>query len=527
MGYLKNKYFIFLFALIAVLPVITLRDFTPSNELRYLSIADEAIQNSNLFAFTNQGEPYADKPPLYFWLIMLGKWVAGSHSMWLLSLFAFIPAIIIILLMDRWIEKEASIEVRTISIIMLITAGLFIGSSLTLRMDMLMCLFIVLALRSFWLIYKNEGNRRVQQWLFPIWLFLAVFSKGPLGVLIPLVSTVVFLVYTKRFKTIGAYWGWRTWLVLLGLCALWFQAVYLEGGKEYLDNLLFHQTVDRAVNSFHHNRPFHYYFIAIWYCIAPWSLLIVGALIASMLPKSKRSEVQGFFLVTGLSTFLLLSCISAKLQIYMLPAVPFLIYAAVMYLPQRKNDNLLRIALAFPASCFALAMPAVFIIKGLGNMPMLDNGWIIAASGILSVAGLTSLIFLFRKNNDRRLIQVTGWIGGGLLLAVFTGGWAMSDLNANIGYAAICKAGKELSQKYNTQNYKTWKVSRPENMDVYLGTDIDMVKDEDSPIVENQKYVLLTRNDYDYTFPEKERIDVGPYSAILIDTTDTETNRDE
>lgn len=40
-----------------------LRDFTPSNELRYLNIADEALRHYALFAFSNHGVAYADKPP--------------------------------------------------------------------------------------------------------------------------------------------------------------------------------------------------------------------------------------------------------------------------------------------------------------------------------------------------------------------------------------------------------------------------------------------------------------------------------
>ena len=61
-----------------MLPVMILRDFTPSNELRYLSIADEALRDGHLFAFTNQGEPYADKPPLYIWIVMLGKILSAN-----------------------------------------------------------------------------------------------------------------------------------------------------------------------------------------------------------------------------------------------------------------------------------------------------------------------------------------------------------------------------------------------------------------------------------------------------------------
>ena len=64
---MKNKY-IYLIWFIALLPIMILRDFTPNNELRYLSIVDEAISNGNIFTFTNQGEIYADKPPLHFGL---------------------------------------------------------------------------------------------------------------------------------------------------------------------------------------------------------------------------------------------------------------------------------------------------------------------------------------------------------------------------------------------------------------------------------------------------------------------------
>lgn len=84
---MKKEYFIFLLMLLALLPALIFRDFTPSNELRYLSIADEALREGHFFAFTNHGLQYADKPPLYLWIVMLGKTLLGSHQMWFLSCF--------------------------------------------------------------------------------------------------------------------------------------------------------------------------------------------------------------------------------------------------------------------------------------------------------------------------------------------------------------------------------------------------------------------------------------------------------
>ena len=56
-----------------MLPVLAMRDITPDNELRYFSIADEALRNGAVWCFHNHGEIYADKPPLYLSLIHISE----------------------------------------------------------------------------------------------------------------------------------------------------------------------------------------------------------------------------------------------------------------------------------------------------------------------------------------------------------------------------------------------------------------------------------------------------------------------
>ena len=96
---IKNSYFPLL-VIVSALPLILFRDFTPLNELRYLSIADEALLNGRVFTFTNHGIPYADKPPLFLWFIMAAKSLLGSHQMWVLALGSLLPALVIINIMD-------------------------------------------------------------------------------------------------------------------------------------------------------------------------------------------------------------------------------------------------------------------------------------------------------------------------------------------------------------------------------------------------------------------------------------------
>ncbi len=253
-----GEYLLYMGVLVALLPILFLRDFTPANELRYLSIADEALRNHTFFAFTDHGEPYADKPPLYLWLVMWCRQLTGAHRMWLLALFSLLPAWGIVRVMDRWSAQEMHVETRPLARLMLLTSVLFLGSSVTLRMDMLMSFFIMLALRVFWHLFKGTGNIRRNRWLFPVWLFLAVFTKGPLGLFIPLCCTAAFLAVSGQIRRFFCYWGWRTWGVLLGCCLLWFACVYAQGDSRYLYDLLIHQTMGRAVHSFHHREPFNY-----------------------------------------------------------------------------------------------------------------------------------------------------------------------------------------------------------------------------------------------------------------------------
>lgn len=195
--------------IIAFLPIMILRPLTPDNEQRYLVIADEALRNGHWFSFTLNGEPYADKPPFYFWFIMLFRLLIGHHSTLFLSLLSFIPAGIIAYIMDQWVKDKVSLAYRQTALIMLFTTTYFAAGAFDVRMDMLMCMFIVLSLRSFWRLFQSSHTSVKEQWLMGLWTFMALFSKGPLGLLIPLVVSIVFLTTQHKLKTAFHYWTWR------------------------------------------------------------------------------------------------------------------------------------------------------------------------------------------------------------------------------------------------------------------------------------------------------------------------------
>lgn len=519
----KSRYLLYAGICIALLPVLIFRDYTPSNELRYLSIADEALRSHNFFTFTNHGIPYADKPPLYLWIVMLCRTIAGKHLMWLLSLFSLIPALLTAEVMDRWTRNELKPAPRLSGSIVLLTGGLFLGLAVTLRMDMLMTLFIVLALRSFWRMYTDMTTNRVERWLFPVWVFMAIFSKGPVGILMPLLSTTVFLVISGRIRDFFRYWGWRTWIPLLALCGLWFGAVYAEGGYEYLDNLLFHQTVDRAVKASEHVRPFYYYLITFWYSTAPWSLLVAAALGGMFMPSFSRGSMMCYFLTVSITTFVMLSCSSSKLPVYLVPIFPFLSYATVMYLARVGSTRLLRAGVAIPAGVLVLALPAVLVLSSQPKTAWLFDWWLIVASALLSATGVLVLCLLYCRIGRRDRVDLSlRAFATGMLLAIFTAGWATPQLNASIGYGEICRGARTVARQQGTTNICTWRVKRSENMDVYLGRDVRIIPDDSVPSPQVTRGAVLITKTKHLKALDAARCDtvVGGYAVVSLGNND-------
>lgn len=501
--------------LIALLPIMIFRDFTPDNELRYISIVDEAIRNHDFFAFHNHGIPYADKPPLYFWFLMLCRLIAGEHCMWLAAMGSLLPSFGVIAIMDRWtssLNKTESLRMPgSLSRLVLMTSGYFLGAAVILRMDMLMCFFIVLAFYTFWKMYAGTCKER-DKWLFPVYLFLALFTKGPLGILIPLFSILVFLIIKKEIRLFPKFWGWRTWGVLLALCALWFFGVYADGGKEYLNNLLFHQTIDRAVDSFHHKRPFYYYLIAMWYIIAPWSLYVIGAMVADLRRPSKLPQVQQFFIAISLTTLVLLSCISSKLQIYFLPAIPFIVYSSMMSLPKYKDCFLAKLALEFPLVVFVLILPALGAAECFGLIHVAIPVFVYSAAAILTGGGILGLIMLWRKG----VVDAIKTAAVVLLVALFVVGFALPRFNHEMGYGAVCSKAKEISNETGIEKIYTWRIKRSENMDVYLGKDVIILDGDSVPDCSTLgKSILLTKKADEDDLHSGKSVDVGKYAIII------------
>ena len=347
---------------IALLPVLFLRDFSPASELRYVSLATEMINNGHFFCLTWQGENYYYEMPLYVWLIALLKVVFRHHYMVTIAgLFSLIPSLCILAVMNRWVERFDTKSFRLIdgsqsrmlASIMLFTCGMQLPMSFFVSPDVLFSLWIVLALYTFWRIISQQGaygpspDRKIRhrlQWHFGIYVFLAMFTRGPLGLVIPFFSTIIYLLWSGRYKLWTLVWNWRAWFVILTCVGLWFYCTYLEGGAEWIRQMMLRHPLQLLLDAPYHDQPWYYYLISIWGVSLPWGPVCIVVLIISLIrrvhhkvfrwSKPFETSLQNFFVTTFLVTLVYFSLRSFKLDVNILPAYPFLVYAGVMQLEQ-------------------------------------------------------------------------------------------------------------------------------------------------------------------------------------------------
>lgn len=526
---------VFAFTFVCLFPVMLTRDFTPSNELRYLSIANEALADGHIFAFYNHGLAYADKPPLYFWIVMLCRLLFGHHSCLALSMFSLIPAFVITGIMDKWVMKGKSAMDRMALAGMTLTCVMFLGTMIVLRMDMLMCLFIVLALWTFYRMYTGEGYRRQDSLTLPLWIFLALFTKGPVGLLMPPLAIAVFLAVKRDWKGFRKYLGLKTWGIIAALSAVWLTCVWLEGGPEYINNLLFKQTVGRAVNAFTHARPFWFYLVTILWCLAPYTLLLIGSFMASLLPVRKAgaekvSDLEILFLCTIISTVAMLSSFSSKLPIYLVPVFPFCVYLFPIVLDRIGERGWMRWGVGIFSIIFTvIGLAALPVLFGAVKIPALNDllteypfaleAPIINGIILLTLANILGIWFLLKRKvwNIPALL-----LGAGLFLAVFSASAVVKDINPYIGYGSICSKVPEGT------DVATVFLHRPENIDAYIGRQITDYGKEPERLVEavsasDKPLTIITRTSRLETIPELQKLFSngtvlysGPYCLTTI-----------
>jgi 4-amino-4-deoxy-L-arabinose transferase-like glycosyltransferase len=304
------------------------------DEARYAAVVEDMHETGRWFAPQLNGEFFDHKPPLYFWLVGAVTALTGGQSEFILYTIAWflsLACVVATYFLARALLPERAAWLAAVvmssSFLYLITTGIA-------RMDLMMVALMVLGLLAFVRGYTT-GRRRLYVWFF-VFCALAVMTKGPYGIVLPLVGVLVFLAWEKRLGEAVTPWFLGGFLVGLAILAAWLAALCFVEGPHVLRLYLVKQTLGRAASSWAHAEPFWYYAALLPLEFLPW-VAFVPCGFAVM--RRRHPVAFRFLLAVAASNFVVLSAVSCKIFVYILPIWPALAAAAAVRLRQASDNG--------------------------------------------------------------------------------------------------------------------------------------------------------------------------------------------
>jgi len=362
--------------IISVFIWINRGDFYTKGEPREASVAVSMIEKNQWILPEVYTDEISYKPPLMHWLIAVFSLPEGNvtpFSSRFPSALAFGGLIICSFL---FFGRDLRMQESFLASIILLTVFELHRSAMTARVDMLLTLFIFWALTR---LFRWEEDRKLTgfPWLIPLIMSLAVLTKGPIGIVLPMLVFGIYLLFLRY-----NIWKIAAKLIPLALLALvlpsiWYLFAYLQGGKEFL-NLVLAENFGRFFDTDNFNIQYNLgHEKGLWYNLAmlasgfiPWTLLLFISLFGLSYKRFSgiRSLWNGFIqmektklfsALAAIIIFLFYSIPLSKRSVYLMPTYPFIaIFIAqyILYLTEYKT-KIIRI--------FAVIVGSIACIIGL------------------------------------------------------------------------------------------------------------------------------------------------------------------
>ncbi len=328
--------------ILSVICWIGMGDFYTKGEPREASVALSMMKDNNWVLPQAYADEPAYKPPLTHWLMAtfsLPKGEVTPFTSRLPSALAFLGVIVVSFFL---FGRKLKFTETYLTCIILLTSFELHRAAMTARVDMLLTFFILTGLLC---LYKWEVREKVTGLppIIPILLGLAALTKGPVGIILPLLVFGVYLLILKY-----NFWKIAGKLILVAICAMilpgiWYFFAYKSGGQEFLD-LVWAENFGRFLGSNNlsisydlgHKEPFWYNFITLLGGFIPWTIFLFislfGIKYSLKIPGFKTiwnkmlsmEKVKIFSLVAAVVIILFYCIPSSKRSVYLMPAYPFI-----------------------------------------------------------------------------------------------------------------------------------------------------------------------------------------------------------
>jgi 4-amino-4-deoxy-L-arabinose transferase-like glycosyltransferase len=318
-----------------------------ADEPRYAQVAREMLARHDWITPTLGGQPWLEKPPLYYWQAMLAYSVFGVSD-WAARLPSAIDATFLVLAMYFFLRCFRPGFELDGALIAASCAGVT-GYARAASTDIGLAAAFSMGMLAWWA--WRESDKKIYLSMFYLFVALGMLAKGPVA---PFLSFLAILLYAAAVRELRLILKtlWLPGIILCCAIALpWYAAVQMRNPAFFHEFIIEHNLGRFSENLYHHTEPFWYYLPVTLLALIPWAAFAMTAF-AQMVRRWRaerkliiaresdaKSQLGIFACCWLIAPVIFFSISQSKLPGYILPAIPAAALLLVEYLRHGLEKN--------------------------------------------------------------------------------------------------------------------------------------------------------------------------------------------
>jgi 4-amino-4-deoxy-L-arabinose transferase-like glycosyltransferase len=344
---------------------IGLRPLSLPEEGRYVGVAWEMLRSGHWLIPTEDGLPFFHKPPLFYWLTAASMEVFGTNqaaARFAPMLAALLGAAGLYVVSRRW----AGERVARWTMLILVTVPFFFGGAQFANLDMLVAVLMALAiLGAADAALRARTNRPHRAAIVVVWAAaaLGVLAKGLIGVVLPGLVVLVWLVATRQARFILALLSPLGLAVFAVIVTPWFIAVQMQY-PGFAHFFFVYQHFERfAAGGFNNAQPWWFFLVTLPLLTLPWSIWLLRATFRARAGETAEAGLWRQLMWIWLGVVLLFFSIPQSKPVGYVMAVIFplvaLVAEAVSYQTEHDRGTAFRLAMTSATVAVLICVTAI------------------------------------------------------------------------------------------------------------------------------------------------------------------------
>ncbi len=342
------------------------------DEPRYVSIARSMAQSHDWVTPRLNGQPWFEKPILYYWAAASAFRIAGVSDT-AARLPAALAALFAALVMAWAAWRCYGPATAAIVLLLMPTSVAIIGLARAATPDMLFTAMLAAAMALGAELAVAQKPDLLHRIGFGVFLGAATLAKGPAAVILAGGGVALWALLTRQWRRAFRLMHPLSIAAFLVVALPWY-LLCAARNPDFLNIFLFQHNIERFLTPiFHHIQPWWFFIPIMILTVLPWSALLfaLGSDAAAAWRARDWAARPGlYFGCWSVFTVLFFSLSKSKLPDYVLPAVPplvLLLAHAAARLIQRGDETARGVAMGLGATWIALVAGAeIWLRKPMG-----------------------------------------------------------------------------------------------------------------------------------------------------------------